>query len=239
MDYPLEKWVGPPITMAGLFTYEAHKRTALQARDRLGTRIQTANRILERLATNFPDLRAELAELERRIVLTHPKVGRAMVDGRYWEDTACNLDLEVEANARQRDARRDQCRRIFKALAQIHHPDKGGDLETFQRLRQAVLSLDLEFLRVQQALAVDEKDLRWRCGAGIAFWDLQNTKVTVNFRKLEANLQFRAVSSYLSGQKANASTMMRTWMEQRLLILRNELAHILNPRLTEPTDEMK
>ena len=162
-----------------------------------------------------------------------------MLDGRDWTDTSCNLDLEVEANARQRDARRDQCRRIFKALAQIYHPDKGGDLDFFQLLRQAVLSLDLEFLRVQQALAINEKSLAWRCGEGIDFWDLQNRKVSVNFRKLEANLQFRAVSSYLSGQKANASTLMRTWIEQRLLMLRHELAHILNPRLIEPTDEMK
>lgn len=238
MDYPLIVWVGPPVTPAGLFHYASRKTAALHVRDAFGRRIESANRILDRLSAAYPALRDEMAQLERQIVLTHPKVGRVMLDGREWADTSCSLDIEVEMNARQRDAARDLCRRIFKTLAQIHHPDKGGDAEMFQRLQQSVLSLDIEFLRVQQALAIDEKSLAWRCSEGAQFWDLQNQKVHVNSRKLEANLQFRAVAAYLAGQKAIASNMMRKWMEQRLNVLRHELAHILNPRLSEPTDEM-
>lgn len=238
MDYPLAVWGGPPVTTAGLFHYAARKKAALQARDTFGARVDTANRVLERLGGSYPVLQAEIAELERQIVLTRPKAPRAMVGSREWASATCSIDIALESNTRQREARKDQCRRLYRLLAQKHHPDKGGDFETFQRLRQAMISLDLEYLAIQQALMQDEPALAWRCAEGAEFWDLQSKRVHVNSLKLESVPQYRIVACHLSGNKSAALSMMRKWMEQQLIVLKHELAHILNPRLYEPTDEM-
>lgn len=225
---------GPPITTAGLFLYRREKQKALDLREKFDVRLDSVNRLLIRISDAEPDLRAEIASLEHRIVTHSPRVGKAMLDGRDWESPV-RIHLG-QGSAKDIDIRRDQCRRIFRVLAQKHHPDKGGTVEHFQRLRKAVLSLDLEFLRVQEVLDFKEKSIFWQCGEGSDFWDLQSQKIRVNFQILEANRMYPVARAYMSGRKTEASTLMRRWMEDQVAILRHELTSIMNRRLTQELD---
>ncbi len=52
-----------------------------------------------------------------------------------------------------RSATRDDLRRAYRRLSAIHHPDLGGELQTFQKLQRAAEMLELELASLEQQAA--------------------------------------------------------------------------------------
>lgn len=214
----------PPNLLLRLYCAHVARTRALAARERLSFFLASVNTVLARYEHQFEVLRRELLALQQMIREQHYGNGMAPdQEGRVFRNvTELNGTF---GSLRQADTHLYECRRYFRSLAQVHHPDKGGDLDFFQALRLARDQADLDFLRVQFVLTFRGTDLTWQSTEAEAFWIEQEQKATVNKTRLTALPIFKVVAAHASGRKQEATQLMEEELRYRVLALHKELEH--------------
>lgn len=213
----------PQPLLAHLAQARVARTKALAARERLSAFLTSVNTVLARYEWEFPELRRDMLRLQQQIRELRYGAMAPDQEGRSFTNVT-EMSVEGESS-RLDDTRRYECKRFFRSLAQLHHPDKGGDLDYFQALRRARDDGDIDYLRVQYITSFKLRDLRWLSTEAPLFWSNQEKKAGVNKTRLQGLAIFKVVAAHVSGAKARAHELMGLELASRLQALRTELVH--------------
>lgn len=220
--YPLAPYYGPDL-LQRLHAYHKARAAALLARAQFTSFLAGVNTVLVSYEHLFPELRKALLRTQQQIREYRHGYMAPDQEGRAFTNVS---DVSADGqSSRRADTNRYECRRFFKTLAQIYHPDKGGDPEMFQALRTARDQGDIDFLRVQWVISVKARNFSWILGEGLQFWSVQAEKATVNRKQLRSLPIFKVVSAHVAGSPDLAKQRMDTELQNRLAVLKAELSY--------------
>lgn len=217
----------PPDYLPRLWLTAQARAKALAARQRLLSFLGGVNTVLATYEHQHPDLRSHMLRLQQQI--REVKFGSGMApdkEGRTFRNIS-EISVEGEST-RADDTRIYECKRFYRSLAQRFHPDKGGDVDYFVSLRNAMSMGDLEYLRLQFFMRFKGMDLDWAVTEGQQFWTDQENRATINRQRLQGLPIFKVMSAHISGNKAQAALLMAEELQRRANALQEELKYAYN-----------
>lgn len=217
----------PPDYLPRLYRARVARKRALAARERLLLFLGGVNRVLSDYEHQHPVLRAHMLRLQQQIREVH--YGQGMAPDREGRTFRNVSELTVEGEStRADDTRLYECKRYYRSLAQKFHPDKGGDVDYFVSLRNAMTMGDVEYLRLQFFTQFKGMDVDWQAQEGEKFWSEQQERATVNKERLQALPIFKVMSAHVSGNKERAAALMEEELQRRANALMEELKYVYN-----------
>lgn len=217
----------PPDYYPRIWRCASARKAALAARQRLLLFLSGTNRVLASYEHQHPAVREHMLRLQQQI--REIRYGNGMApdqEGRSFRNIS-ELNVEGEAT-RADDTRLYECKRYYRTLAQKFHPDKGGDVDYFVSLRNAVTLGDVEYLRLQFYTQFKGMDLDWQAEEGVQFWTDQEERARINRERLQGLPIFKVMSAHVSGNKILAAQLMLEELQRRAAALQEELKYAYN-----------
>ena len=200
-----------PYLQAKWYDLRAHVERKQSALVRLVDHVDT---VYDMLTRQHEDLRKRLLDVRRDLRARERGVPRDEVAEQEIVQPALNKD----------EATKYMCRKVFRALAPLLHPDRGGDAVQFHQAVVARRMNDLDTLNVMYRQRTDYNDIWWRQKDGIANLKGRLEVILVRQPRVESTPQYRAVCRWLygghNGKKEALSIAEST--------LRGEIANTLN-----------
>lgn len=209
-----------PIHLGLLHRYQVVKATALAERATFYRNLDSVNNVLARYEQEHPKLKAELLDIEQRI--------QDLTKGVPGEGRDLSTVMTDESGLQVDQATRFMCRRYYRAISSIVHPDRPtGDAEQFRLAAAAMRNADLEYLQVVYACLIRESDLHWRCDEGIAFWKNLHDGVKTRSSKLRATEMYKVLRAHVKNEHKAASRKMKLLLLRKIIVRKQELEHLI------------
>jgi len=208
------------INLVDLYLYQREKKIALRERESFYRDLASANTILRRYEDAFPRLKSRLADLQASI--------QDLTKGVASDTRDKGTILDEELGVQKDQSSRFLCRKYYRALAQVLHPDRGGDVVQFQTLYEARVNGDLSYLSMTYMCLFLESDLRWRCEKGVQFWSDQAEGSSVRLRRLQSTEAYAVLRFHMQNQKESALGAMQVLLLKKILVRTQELEFLIN-----------
>lgn len=182
-----------------------------RAQDQLELLLKTKNsitRVFSSYASNFPKKLALISELQAQIRGFSKGIPGS---GGYIEHNESMGYAESVTN-------KEMCRNLWRKLAKVHHPDRGGNTNTFHVLRTAYENADLLLLQVM----FEDSNATYRMSLD-EFWVYAYNKASVNFQELKSREKYRIVQFHVSGAVSKAQQYTEQYLDKTILVLTQEL----------------
>jgi hypothetical protein len=226
--YDLILWA-KPFSFADAEAATRTRDTVSKKRKQFDQFVQKVNRILDTYENKFPEIRGQILQMQQLIreIRIDKNTVTPDTEGRGFENVMLADVSKSHHNSRTHNTLRNQCKRLFKQLAQKLHPDKGGDPLVFQTVLQAYRNNDLDYLQQLYWLYIKGLKLWWLGTEGLDFWSNQLEKIDVNLKALKGLPQYKVVRFHIAGQDEQAAATMEILMLKYLAAVQAELEFCL------------
>jgi hypothetical protein len=190
--------------------------------------IDQLNTLLTMYQKRFPDLIDKKTELQLEIrLLTR---GTPVTEPMSVADcNAIGLDAAQGLSEQQKVAIGEILKKAYRKCAMICHPDRGGDLEDFQELKEAYAAYDLQRITELYLLLSKKRNLFWQStDEGVEFASTQLNRTQVQMAGMRASPQYRVVQYHIAGWPDRAQDSMRSILLSQIQTLMNELNYLRN-----------
>ncbi len=224
MQYPLAL-LKPELSLPDIALYHMIKGGAEKERIKHKKLAAQVDTIVSKLAEPLENELALIEDLQRQLRL-HTK-GVPLTESLTPDDREPLLTTAANFNQAQHDALSVILKRIYKKLAQLVHPDKGGSVEAFQEIEIAYKMRDINRLNAIYFTVLQGRDLYWQQNAGLYHVSSEMERYKVEIQMLQQTPAFKASSLYLQGQVNKAQELVRSYLQAKARALQMEINHVI------------
>lgn len=217
----------PPLDLGMIAAY--HKiRTAADKRRvghvRLHKQVdQIIGRLAEEHCVRELDLIEEL-QRELRLITKGTPVTEALTP----DDKEPIMTSQPGFSQRQYDALTQVIKRVYRKLAMLCHPDRGGDIVVFQEVEVAYGMRDINRLNAIYLSIVEGRNLYWQQSSGVYHVSTELQRYGVEEELLKQTAGWRATRLYLAGQVNNAADIVKIYLTDKAASLLSEINFVIN-----------
>ena len=212
--------VHQPVNPGLLFEYHLKKKSTLLKRDQFYKNLNSVNKVLQRYEDSFPKLKQEILETEQKI--------QDCTKGIPSEGRDNSSILDDDTGVQENRAVKFLCKKYYKSLAQVLHPDKpSGNAEEFRTICEALKNNDLDYLRITYMVKIKEANLFWKCSEGREIWLDLLEGIRVRTSRLQATEPYAILRLHLQGHTTLAKSKTKVLLLRKLLARQQELKHLI------------
>jgi hypothetical protein len=212
----------PPLDLAMLAAYRKVTGLARIARRHHDQLLQQIETILNRVADEYCTL--ELEELERlKRELRLITKGTPLTEALTPEDKDPLLRHDPNFSQAQYDAETVLLKGIYRKLAMLAHPDRGGDRTAWDEVEVAYNMRDVPRLNAIWFSIVEGRNLYWQQSSGVYHSSNELQRYRVNIEKLKQTEGWRAARLYMANEVNSAVDVVRLHLADRIAALMNEI----------------
>lgn len=200
----------PYVDYCKFIVYNTKKASAFIEINKFNRLLNTVNSIIGIYSIQFPKKLTIISELKSQI-RDNSKGVRG--EGGY-------IDIDESDNFKTSVTNDQLCKGIYRKLASVMHPDKGGDKEEFQILLSAYRNRDHLMLRILYE--------KLNVSYDIEFWVYVADRIKVKYRELQSLEKFRIVQFHISKKTELAREAMADYLDKVVFSLTSELRDIIN-----------
>jgi flagellar basal body rod protein FlgB len=167
-------------------------------------------------AKKFPELSDEIKRL--RLEIRNLTKGTPVTEAQDSPKTI-QSDIAGFKNSELQNVNSMFLKKAYRILAQLTHPDRGGDPELFDEVHKAYKARDIVFLTELYITLHKSKDPFWVSRSSKEWIEVEKKRPAVNKMKLQSTPEFVIAHLHMSGNTAAAESAMRNYMQMVIAAL--------------------
>jgi hypothetical protein len=166
----------------------------------------------------------EALQLELRLITKGTPVTEALTP----DDKEPIMTSHPGFSQRQYDALTQVIKRVYRKLAMLCHPDRGGDIVVFQEVETAYGMRDINRLNAIYLSIVEGRNLYWQQSSGVYHVSTELQRYGVEEELLKQTAGWRATRLYLAGQVNSAADIVKIYLTDKAVSLLSEINYVVN-----------